>query len=522
MQAIVAEARRAGRKVAAHAHGAQSIKEAIRAGVDSIEHASLIDDEGIALSKQHGTTLVFDIYVGDFLAQHGEKIGILPEWIEKEKHIDQVQRESFRRANRAGARIAFGTDSGGYPHGDNAKQFAKMVEWGMKPIEAIRAATITAAELLGWSEKVGSIEPGRHADLIAVVGDPLEDVGVLESVKFVMKDGVVVRNDLRTDAAYRDYRSLDGLRTNHVPESPPAKAYQVVHGWPSLPEGHILGQATGVAVDTHNHVLVFHRAGREWREPFPNELIESPTIMMFDGDSGALLAEWGEDLFVMPHGLAVDEQNNIWVTDVGRHQVFKFTHDGSLLLTVGTAMLAGADSSHFNRPTDVAVSPSGKFYVSDGYTNTRVVKFSSTGQFEFQWGTRGSGPGQFDLPHGIALDDEGRVFVADRGNARVQVFNAQGRFLSEWKSKALGTPYAVAIGANARVYVIDGGDQPKEPPDRSRALRLKMNGTIEAIFGQFGNYDGQFRLDHDIEVGNDDAVYVVDAWGMRVQKFVTE
>lgn len=315
---------------------------------------------------------------------------------------------------------------------------------------------------------------------------------------------------------------VDAPRTSHVPGSGAAKAYEVVHGWPSLPEGRILGQATGVAVDTHNHVFVFHRAGREWSEPFPSEPIESPTIMMFAGDSGALLAEWGEELFVMPHGLAVDEQNNIWVTDVGRHQVFKFTHDGTLLLTVGTDRVTGADSTHFNLPTDVAVLPNGEFYVSDGYANSRVVKFSSTGQFEFQWGTKGSGPGQFDLPHGIALDRQVRVFVADRSNARIQVFDTQGRFITEWKSEALGRPYAVAIGANAKVYVIDGGDQPQEPPDRSRALRLTMSGTIETIFGRFGNYDGQFRLGHDIAVGNDGAVYVVDAWGMRVQKFVAQ
>lgn len=196
MQAIVDEAHKLGRKVAAHAHGTQSIKDAIRAGVDSIEHASLIDDEGITLAKQHGTVLVFDIYNDDYILQEGEKAGMLPESIEKEKQIGRLQRENFRRAHRAGARIAFGTDSGVYPHGDNAKQFAKMVEWGMKPIEAVQAATITAAELMGWADSVGSLDPGRFADLVAVVGDPLSDVRVLESIAFVMKGGAVVRNEI--------------------------------------------------------------------------------------------------------------------------------------------------------------------------------------------------------------------------------------------------------------------------------------------------------------------------------------
>src|SRR5256885_6643 len=193
MTAIAEEAHKLGRKVAAHAHGTQSIKDAIRAGIDSIEHSSLIDDEGIALAKQHGTYLVFDIYNDDYILQMGEKAGMLPESIEKEKKIGRLQRENFRKAFKAGAKIAFGTDSGVYPHGDNAKQFGKMVEWGMKPIDAIQAATINAADLIGV--KAGAIEAGNLADIIAVDGNPLENAPVLENVKFVLKGGAVARND---------------------------------------------------------------------------------------------------------------------------------------------------------------------------------------------------------------------------------------------------------------------------------------------------------------------------------------
>jgi imidazolonepropionase-like amidohydrolase len=195
MTAVAEEAHKLGRKVAAHAHGTQSIKDAIRAGIDSIEHSSLIDDEGIALAKQHGTYLVFDIYNDDFILQEGAKAGMLPESIEKEKKIGRLQRENFRHAFQSGTKMAFGTDSGVYPHGDNAKQFAKMVEWGMKPVDAIQAATINAADLLGWADMVGALETGHYADVIAVTGDPTSDVRVLESVKFVMKGGSVVRND---------------------------------------------------------------------------------------------------------------------------------------------------------------------------------------------------------------------------------------------------------------------------------------------------------------------------------------
>jgi imidazolonepropionase-like amidohydrolase len=196
MQAIVSEAHRLGRKVAAHAHGAESIKDAIRAGVDSVEHCSLIDDEGIRLAKERGTYLVFDIYKDDYILSHGEKNGVLPESLEKERQLGRVQRENFRKAFQAGAKMAFGTDSGVYPHGDNAKQFAKMVEWGMKPVDAIRAATINAADLLGQSGKVGVLEKGYLADIIAIRGNPLEDITILEDVSFIMKGGKVYRSDI--------------------------------------------------------------------------------------------------------------------------------------------------------------------------------------------------------------------------------------------------------------------------------------------------------------------------------------
>jgi len=195
MKAIADEAHKRGRKVAAHAHGTQSIKEAIEAGIDSIEHSSLIDEEGLRLAKQHGTFLVFDIYNDDFIVREGANVGMLPESIEKEKQIGKLQRENFRKAYLAGAKLAFGTDGGVYPHGDNWKQFPLMVEYGMRPIEAIRAATLVSADLLGLSKEIGSVEKGFSADLIAVTGDPLTDIRSLQNVKFVMKQGTVYRND---------------------------------------------------------------------------------------------------------------------------------------------------------------------------------------------------------------------------------------------------------------------------------------------------------------------------------------
>jgi peptidylamidoglycolate lyase len=299
-------------------------------------------------------------------------------------------------------------------------------------------------------------------------------------------------------------------------------SYSVVHGWPSLPKGRALGRASGVAVDSHNHVFVFHSVDRDWSDPFPDGPIEGATIAVFDGATGELITEWGKGIFIMPHGLTVDSEDNIWLTDVGRHQVFKFSHNGELLFELGEKRVPGAGSTHFNLPTDVAVLDDGGFFVSDGYGNSRVLKFSSDGQFEFQWGAKGSGEGDFDLPHGLALDSAGRLYVADRSNSRIQVFDREGSFISEWSSDKVGRPYGIAVDTAGSVFVVDGGDQPTSPPDRSRVIRLSSAGSTETVFGRFGNYDGQFQMGHDLAIGEDGAVYVVDIIGKRVQKFLSD
>jgi imidazolonepropionase-like amidohydrolase len=193
MNAVVEEAAMWGRKVAAHAHGTEAIKRAIKAGVASVEHASMIDDEGIRLAKEHGTYLVMDIYNDDYIMAEYKRLGYPQKILDKEALIGRTQRENFKKAAQAGARLAYGTDSGVYPHGWNGKQFAKMVEWGLTPMQAIQTATVNAADLLGWSDRVGSIQAGRFADIVAVNGDPLADIKQLENVAFVMKGGVVAK-----------------------------------------------------------------------------------------------------------------------------------------------------------------------------------------------------------------------------------------------------------------------------------------------------------------------------------------
>jgi imidazolonepropionase-like amidohydrolase len=193
IRAAVEESEARGSHVAAHAHGAEGAKRAIRAGARSIEHGSLIDDETIGLMVERGTYLVADMFDGDWMLQEGPRLGYSDEALRKTEMTNDAQRENFAKAVEAGVRIAFGTDSGIYPHGMNAMNLAFHVRFGQTPMEAIRSATVVSAELLGWDDRVGSLRPGRFADLIAVEGDPLEDVTVLEDIPFVMKGGVVVK-----------------------------------------------------------------------------------------------------------------------------------------------------------------------------------------------------------------------------------------------------------------------------------------------------------------------------------------
>jgi imidazolonepropionase-like amidohydrolase len=193
IKAIVDEAHATGMRVAAHAHGASGIRAAILGGVDTIEHASLVDDEGIKLALAHGSYFGMDIYNTDYTQAEGKKNGVLPENIQKDKDIGDIQRENFRKALKAGVKMIFSSDAGVYPHGTNAKQFATMVRYGATPLQAIQTATLTAAEALDRAKDVGQVSPGRYGDLVGVTGDPLKNVTVLEHPVFVMKGGEVVK-----------------------------------------------------------------------------------------------------------------------------------------------------------------------------------------------------------------------------------------------------------------------------------------------------------------------------------------
>lgn len=193
MRAIVDTAHGLGRKVAAHAHGALGIKNAVLAGVDSIEHGSYMNEEDIRLMKEHGTYLVPTLYLGDWLMENLSTLGLTPNMIEKAKIVLPIARQNIGTAFKAGVKVAFGTDAAVYPHGLNAREFAVMVKLGLSPLQSIQAATVNAADLLGWTDRVGTLEAGKFADIIAVNGDPLADPHVLENVRFVMKGGDVIK-----------------------------------------------------------------------------------------------------------------------------------------------------------------------------------------------------------------------------------------------------------------------------------------------------------------------------------------
>jgi len=296
--------------------------------------------------------------------------------------------------------------------------------------------------------------------------------------------------------------------------------YEVVHGWPVLPDNDMLDEVSAVAVDSHGNVLILTRGSRKWpdNDILDTAPIEKNTIFLIDGKTGKFLNKFGKGVFAMPHSITVDSQDNIWVSDVALHQIFKLAPDGKLLMTIGEAGKSGDDDGHFNRPSDVAVTADGSFYVSDGYGNNRVMNFDASGKFLLKWGEKGNTPGKFDLLHGIALDAAGNVYVVDRSNHRIQVFERNGKFRAEWKGEYLVSPQDIKIGRDGNAYIADNGSE--KPPDHTGIVILGPDGTFIQRVGRYGNYDGQFVDFHMVAVGKDGSIYCADFEGKRVQKFV--
>jgi streptogramin lyase len=240
-----------------------------------------------------------------------------------------------------------------------------------------------------------------------------------------------------------------------APNSQP-NPYRTVERWFQLPAGRAMGSTSAVEVDRDGHIWVAERCGA-------NTCAGSDLAPVLEFEpSGKLLRSWGAGMFIFPHGIAIDKEGNIWLTDgQGRdgkgHQVFKFSPDGKVLMVLGKAGVAGDGPDTFNQPNDVAIAPNGDIFVADGHNigmgNARVVKFSKDGKFLKQWGKHGSGPGEFEVPHTVAFDSRGRLFVGDRGNNRIQIFDQDGKFLAEWKQ--FSRPSGIYIDEHDTIYVAD-------------------------------------------------------------------
>ncbi len=310
---------------------------------------------------------------------------------------------------------------------------------------------------------------------------------------------------------------------NNIKNNYSINQYELVKNWPDLPKGFKLGNPTGIGIDSNQNIFIFHRPDRVWPliGTMPDTYISSKTILMLDRKNGKLLNSWGSNLFIMPHGLTVDKNNNIWVTDVGLHQVFKFSHEGELLMKLGEAKIAGNDSAHFNRPTDVAVSGDGSFYVSDGYGNSRIIKFSPTGKYLFQWGTKGDKKGEFNIPHAIDLDEKGNVYVADRENKRVQVFDSTGKFLNNWTNETFGSICSITFDKVKKSFIAvdDATSWFGLKHNGSDIILFDSEGNLLSQFGRSGLYNGPKCWYHDVATDNEESIYVVDILGNRIQKF---
>ncbi len=274
----------------------------------------------------------------------------------------------------------------------------------------------------------------------------------------------------------------------------PALGYQVAPGFLHYPPDWVQGEASGVAVSSRGHIYLFQRA--------------KPMLSEFD-ENGRFVRSLGEGLFDHPHGLRIDRDDNLWTTDDGNHTVLKLSPDGHVLLVLGKRDMGGEADWLFNKPTDVAFGARGEIFVADGYGNSRIMKFDRDGNFILAWGRYGSAPGQFVLPHSVAVDRGGRVYVGDRENGRIQLFDGDGKFLEQWTG--IGYPYGLLITADQHVWMADGGFD--------RIVELDPAGKIVGAFGAPGRTPGQFAWAHFLAVTPDRKLIVADVLNWRFQVF---
>lgn len=292
--------------------------------------------------------------------------------------------------------------------------------------------------------------------------------------------------------------SLAAAQTFPTPQSGPALPHKLVPGWGQLPPGWNIVEASGVAVDKDDNVWLFHRG----KHP----------IIQFNRE-GKVLQSFDDAPVVSAHGIKAGPDGNIWTIDVGAHRVVTYTPQGRIVQVIGSAGgQPGTQESKdaFNRPTGIAFAPDGSYYVSDGYANSRVVKFGRDGLFQLQWGSKGNLDGQFSTVHDVAVDARGRVYVADRENRRLQVFDAEGRFIAKWTH--LGSPWGLAYSARENaLYMCDGYN--------NRIIKVNTEGQLLGELSGYGKLPGRLDFAHHIAVDSRGALYVTEIKNWRVQKF---
>jgi DNA-binding beta-propeller fold protein YncE len=275
-----------------------------------------------------------------------------------------------------------------------------------------------------------------------------------------------------------------------VPELP----YRAVPNFFKFPKGMTPGEASAVAVNSKDHIFLFQRT--------------KPMLAEYDA-KGNFIQSIGDGLFSHPHGLRIDADDNLWTTDDGSHLVLKLDPSGNVLLVLGRINTGAEANWLFNKPADVAFAKNGDFYVADGYGNSRVVKFDRDGNYIKAWGKYGTGMGEFNLPHTVAVDNQGRVYVGDRENQRIQIFDSEGKFIQQWTE--VGYPYGLVITPDQHVWMVDGG--------YDRIVELDQNGKILGAFGEPGHKPGQMAWAHFMAMGPDKTIYVADVLNWRFQVF---
>jgi hypothetical protein len=332
---------------------------------------------------------------------------------------------------------------------------------------------------------------------------------------------------------------LQGFAQNTVPEIP----YDSAPNFIKMPDGMYLGEAVGVATNSKGHVFIYTRTGSPQVTIGTNRTFARNAARLFEFDqTGKFVKEIGEGLygFVFAHAVRVDKQDNIWVIDEGSNMIMKFDPNGRVLMTLGrkpealtvpappanaaaaaggrggAPVGAGIPGDNFNRPTDVAWDSAGNIYISDGYGNSRIAKFDSNGRFLKSWGSRGTQPGQFNLPHTIAIDGQNNIYVGDRDNKRIQVFDTEGNFKTQYTN--VGAPYAICITPGPRQFLYTSNSNPSTGMDNGEIYKMTLDGKVLGKFGTAGKLLKEFGTVHEMDCHSETELYVGEITNWRIQK----